>query len=404
MLNRLELVAETLRAALNELATRAPAWLQAVAPPEWYARYAKRIEDARLPREPTKREAYAQTVGEDGFALLDALEAAEAPSDLRELASVDTLRRTWHRHYERTPNDAAGDREPSVSRVRFRPNRDLPPAAEGSESPYDPEARYRHKGDTQWTGSMVHVSETCEPTTPSILTHVHTTPATVHEAQCTAPIQQALVDKGLPPHEHWVDAAYIDAALLVTSHEAHGITLRGPARPNPNWQASIEGAYTLAEFAVDWERQQVHCPQGKTSGSWAERVDHTGGPYIQVRFRRHDCAACRARACCTRATQAPRSLTLHPQAQYQALQAARAWYASREGQQRYQRRAGVEGTISQGVRAFGLRRTRDRGLAKTHVQHVATAAAINMDRLVAWLDERPRAKTRTSRFAALAPL
>jgi len=83
---------------------------------------------------------------------------------------------------------------------------------------------------------------------------------------------------------------------------------------------------------------------------------------------------------------------------------ARAWYASREGKQRYQRRAGIEGTLSQGVRAFGLRRTRYRGLAKTHLQHVATAAAINMDRLVAWLDERPRAKTRTSRFAALAPI
>ena len=75
-----------------------------------------------------------------------------------------------------------------------------------------------------------------------------------------------------------------------------------------------------------------------------------------------------------------------------------------EGQERYKRRAGVEGTLSQGVRAFGLRRARYRGLAKTRLQHVATAAAMNVDRMVAWLDERPRAKTRTSRFAALAPV
>jgi hypothetical protein len=67
-------------------------------------------------------------------------------------------------------------------------------------------------------------------------------------------------------------------------------------------------------------------------------------------------------------------------------------------------RGGGEGTLSQGVRAFGLRRTRFRGVAKTHFQHVAIAAAINIDRIVAWLDERPRAKTRTSRFAALAPV
>jgi transposase len=81
----------------------------------------------------------------------------------------------------------------------------------------------------------------------------------------------------------------------------------------------------------------------------------------------------------------------------------RAWYASAEGQRQYAHRAGIEGTLSQGVRAFGLRRTRYWGLETTHLQHVAIAAAINIDRLVAWLDERPRAKTRTSRFAALAP-
>ena len=55
------------------------------------------------------------------------------------------------------------------------------------------------------------------------------------------------------------------------------------------------------------------------------------------------------------------------------------------------------------MRAFGLRRSRYWGLAKTHVQHVAIAAAMNIDRIVAWLDARPRALTRLSRFAALAP-
>src|SRR5918999_5974137 len=381
VMNRLELVAETLRAALNDLATMAPTWLQHMVPPEWYERYGKRIEDMHLPREPAKREAYAQTVGEDGLTLLDAVDAAEAPPDLRALPSLDTLRRTWHRHYERTPADAVGDGEPPGSRVRFRPSRDLPPAAEGVESPYDTEARYRHKRDTQWTGYMVHVSDTCEPTAPHLLTHVHTTTAAVHEAQCTTPIQQALVAKDLPPSEHLVDAAYIDAELLVRSQQDYGITLHGPARPNPNWQAKVEGAYTLADFVVDWEHQQVHCPQGKAAASWAERIDATGRTYIQVRFRQQDCRACGARAFCTQATQAARSLTLQPQAHFEALHAARAWYRSAQGQERYKRRAGVEGTLSQGIRAFGLRSARYRGLPKTHLQHVATAAALNVQRV-----------------------
>ena len=169
------------------------------------------------------------------------------------------------------------------------------------------------------------------------------------------------------------------------------------------WQRQVAGAYTLEQFTVDWERQQVHCPQGKRSGSWQEHVAPDGHPSIIASFRREDCHVCPTRPLCTQSRQQIRRLRLPPQEQYEALAAARAWYASEEGIERYKQRAGVEGTLSQGVRAFGLRRTRYRGLPKTHMQHVAIAAAINVDRIVAWLDERPRATTRTSRFAALAP-
>ncbi len=404
VLNRLELVAETLRAALNAVATVAPGWLQAVTPLAWYERYSRRIEESRLPKAQAEREAYAQMVGEDGFHFLDALEAAEAPQEARELPVIASLRRTWQRHYDRTAHEVGADGGGVNRHVRFKTNRALPPAAEGIESPYDADARYRHKRDTSWTGSMVHVSETCESTAPHLLTHVHTTPATVHEAQCTTPMQQALIDKELPPREHFVDAAYISAELLVHSRDEQGIILRGPTRPSQGWQMQVAGAYTFEQFTVDWERQQVCCPQGKRTASWQEHVAPDGHPYIIASFRRQDCHACPARPLCTQAQQQGRRLRLPPQEQYEALAAARAWYASEEGLERYQQRAGVAGTLSQGVRAFGLRRTRYRGLPKTHMQHVAIAAAINVDRIVAWLDERPRAKTRTSRFAALAPV
>jgi transposase len=403
VLNRLELVAETLRAALNAVATVAPNWLQAVTPLAWYERYSRRIEESRLPKDTADREAYAHTVGEDGFMLLDALESAEAPAELRALPRIEALRRTWQRHYERTPCAPTAPGGPSGCRVRFKASRELPPAAEGIESPYDVEARYRHKRDTQWTGYMVHVSETYDSTAPHLLTHVHTTPATVHEAQCTTPIQQALIEKKVPPREHLVDAAYISAELLVDSRDEQGITLRGPTRPSQGWQMQVAGAYTIEQFTVDWERQQVSCPQGKQAVSWHERVEPDGTPYILASFRRQDCHACPVRSLCTKAQQQGRRLRLPPQDQYEALTAARAWYASEEGSQYYKQRAGVEGTLSQGVRAFGLRRSRYWGLAKTHLQHIAIAAAINLDRIVAWLDERPRAQTRTSRFAALAP-
>src|SRR5215475_3022270 len=385
VLNRLELVAETLRAALNAVATVAPDWLQDLSPLAWYERYSRRIEESRLPKGQAEREAYAHTVGEDGFLFLDALDSAEAPEGLRELPSIDALRRTWQRHYDRTVDEAMATGKGAQRRVRFKTNRELPPATEGIESPYDADARYRHKRDTSWTGYMVHVSETCESTAPHLLTHVHTTAATVHEAQCTTPIQQALIEKELPPREHFVDAAYISAELLVHSHDEHGITLRGPTRPRQGWQQQVAGAYTLEQFTVDWEQQQVYCPQGKRSGSWQEHVTPDGPPAILVSFRRQACHACPTRPLCTQSRQHMRRLRLPPREQYEALAAARTWYGSEEGIERSKQRAGVEGTLSQGVRAFGLRRTRYRGLPKTHLHHVAIAAAINVDRIVAWL-------------------
>ena len=111
-LNRLELVAEPLRATLNALATVAPDWLQGLAPRAWYERYGRRIEETRLPREPAQRDAYAQTVGADGFHLLDALDAPQAPTGRREFPISATLRQTWQRHYERPARALASPGEP----------------------------------------------------------------------------------------------------------------------------------------------------------------------------------------------------------------------------------------------------------------------------------------------------
>jgi transposase len=395
-LNRLELLGETLRAALNEIATVAPDWLRAAAPRAWYERYARRVEDGRLPRSAAEREAYARAVGEDGFALLDRLDEPEPPEELRGLPKVATLRQVWARHLVRQ------DGGPSGGGVRLRAKEDPPPGAEPTESPYDTEARFRTRSGTSWVGYIVHLSETCADEGAHLITHAMTTLATVHEARCTAAIHAALAAKGLMPAEHLVDAAYVDAELLVRSREDHGVELVGPPRVNASWQTKAEGAYTIDRFEVDWGRERVRCPQGKLSSAWSRQVDHAGAPYVSVTFRKADCGACPARPLCTRAEHRARHLKLQPRAEYEALKAARGRLATREGRRAYARRAGIEGTLSQGVRAFGLRRSRYRGLARTHLQHVATAAAINLDRLAAWLRAAPRAATRTSRFAALA--
>jgi len=390
VMNRLEQVAETMRAALNELAVEAPIWLQSVAPIEWYKRYGRRIEDERLPQSKAGRDAYAQTVGEDGFLLLDLVAQPDAPKDLDKLPMIEALRLVWERHYER-----------KEKKVRFKSKKELANAPPGAESPYDPEARYRHRGKTKWVGYIGHVTETCDDDTPHLITHVVTTTANLHEVNSTEAIHQALIDKGLPPGQHLVDSAYVDADLLVKSRKEDGIIMVGPTRKNPSWQARTEGAYDHYQFEIDWENERIRCPQGKFSRSWYPFTTQ-GKPFSKVLFRDEDCTPCQARHLCTKG--AKKVFILPPRAQYEALREQRLIHASEEGKKLYNKRAGVEGSISQGVRAFGLRKTRYRGLAKTHLQHIATAAAINFDRLVAWFDGVPRGKTRTSRFAALAPV
>lgn len=82
-LNRIELVGETLRHALNSLAVIAPAWVQALSQPEWIERYARRAEDTCLPKGQQAREALAVAIGVDGDTLLGAAYAPDAPTWLR---------------------------------------------------------------------------------------------------------------------------------------------------------------------------------------------------------------------------------------------------------------------------------------------------------------------------------
>ena len=180
---------------MNAIAAEAPIWLRQAAPAEWYERYGRRIEDYRLPKSKEKRAAYAQRVGEDGFKLLELLAEVDTPKAASSLPEVTTLRLMWVRHYSRDEDKNDGN---SPGQIRFKSNRELAPASEAIESPYDTEARYRSRYATKWTGYMVHVSESCEEEDVHLITHVETTAATVHESQKIESIHQALVEKGSP--------------------------------------------------------------------------------------------------------------------------------------------------------------------------------------------------------------
>ena len=140
------------------------------------------------------------------------------------------------------------------------------------------------------------------------------------------------------------------------------------------------------------------CPEGKASVLWSPGRDRGGNEVIHTEFARRECHACPSRPRCTRATTKGQEMALRPRELREALQATRRQQETAEWKAEYAERAGVDRTLLQGVRGFGLRRCRHIGLAKARLHHVATAAAINVYRISDWLGGVPRAVMRTSPF------
>jgi transposase len=391
-LNRLACVGETRRAALHDLAVVAPDWIRQQVTADWFERYGPRIAEACFPKGDAHRYADAEQSGADGFQLLGALSHDTAPRWLRELPTVDSRRQTWVHQYD---TDEPGH-------LCWRQAQDLPPADRRMDSPYDPDAPCGNTRRITWTGDNVHMTAIGDEATLHVMTPVETTEAAVTDVRMTEPLQQALSANQVAPDAPIVDAGYGDATFLGQSPRAFHLALLGPVPTDSSWQAKDEHADDRSQVHMDWAAQQVTCPQGKPSSSWSTRCERWNTPVIRVKCASQDRRHCEARRQCTKAKTNPRPMTLKPQGEHQALQALRQQQHTAAWKARYAKRAGVEGTLSQGVRAFGWRHCRYVGRAKTRRQPLATAAAITIDRLAAWLDGRPHSTTRTSRFAALA--
>ncbi len=391
-LNRLVFVGETMRHVLNVLAVSAPDWLKPQLEPGWIEGYERRFDEYRLPKEPKLRQVLAEQMGADGRQLLQKIFAADSPRWLREIEAVRILQRVWLQQY-----DAVADTEP----MRWRQAADQPPSSVRIHTPYDDEARYSGKRDTTWLGYKVHLTESCDADAPHLITHVLTTPATTPDFDAPAIIHTELAARDRLPAEHLFDAGYVDGGLLVDSQSRHQVRVIGPVTPDHCWQALTDEAYDVSHFAIDWEAKRVVCPQGHASQKWSHTHNHVGAPIINIRFAPSACAQCAERQKCTRSPSGPRHMTFHPRLEHEALQHRRIFQKTSEFKRQYDARAGIEGTLSQAVRVTDLRRSRYIGLAKTHLQHILCAAAINLYRIVNYLADLPIAHTRTSTFVSL---
>jgi transposase len=397
-LHRLERVLETLRAALNQLSAADAAWVRQHIPGAWYERYGPRAESLRLPKEASQRAALAVQIGAEGYALLDGIWGQEDAHHLRPLPALEILRQVWLQQYYRCT-------EPGMEEVRWRGQDERPPAALQIQSPYDLEARYSTKRDTQWVGYKAHLSETCDDGYPDLITQVLTTPATTPDCVMGPTIQQDLATRDVLPGTHLLDSGYVDAELLASAQRLHQIAVLGPPFGSYSRQHRAGHGYGVEAFTLDWAAQQAQCPQGHSSVKWTPGHDMRGGAVVRIRFDTATCRACAVRRACTWAKEAPRQLTVRPHEQHVAMQAARQRQETAAFKAQYALRAGAESTLSQGVRRFDLRRSRYIGLARTHLQQTLNATAMNMVRVIDWLKGRTcgAQRRKEGHFARLAP-
>lgn len=391
-LHSLESVGETLRVALNALAEQEPDWLEGVISPDWFERYVHRFELQRFPKGKAAQEALVQAVGEDSFTLLSAVEHPDAPAGLAAWEAVRRLRQVWEQHYERVQGQIKWRDGPAVKN------------AERVVTPHDSEARESRKRDTEWLGYKVHLMETCTPgERVHLITQVETTVATTQDVERTEALLSAVSHKGWEVEEALMDSGYVSGAILL-AQRARGCEVVGPVLPDPSWQQQT--GYGGQAFTLDWEHKQAICPQGHPSQQWSRKRDNRGEEVIQIFFAPKLCQQCAVKTSCTKSQTGGRTLTIAPRELHEALHERRVEQRSKAFQQKYAQRAGIEGTLSEGVRAHGMRRSRYRGRDKTHLQMVSVAAAINLVRLVQMLQREqaglsPRRVRPPSAFARL---
>ncbi len=356
-LSRLELVWETLRLALGALEAAVPGWVAREVPASVREQYAVRRSDYRLTA--AERQAVVVQVGQDGCWLLDRL-AASPPAGGADLSAVVTLRLVWAQQFARTDD-------------RVTPRADPVPATERLVTPHDTGVRAGEKRGQGWLGDKTHVTERAEAHQPHFVTDVTTTSASSGDAQALPQIRDRLAERDLLPREQYVDAGYVTGPQLAQSADAK-IDLVGPPLPDTSPQE-----FKLADFQIDRAAKQAVCPVGKPSVKGSERTDRDGTRAVNIQFARVVCAGCPLRPRCTDSAS---GRSLHVREQYELVHARRVLAQTPAYQQRLHLRAGVEGTISELVRRYGLRQHRYRGEIQRHLENLLKGAACNLFRLL----------------------
>jgi transposase len=215
--------------------------------------------------------------------------------------------------------------------------------------------------------------------------HASQYPSDDHRA---AVAQASLAERDRLPAEHLVDKGDTDAQVLLDSQQDDRVTITGPVADDPRWQARTGEGFDKSRFSVDWDRRVVTCPTGKPSISWLRNTYPKNGVVWEARFSRQDCTPCPFRLHRTRAKVEPRIIRLQTREQHECCR-RRENSKPPKNSGRGTRRGPVSRAPTSKPSAGVGYIARSIGLAKTHLQHLLTATAVNLVRISEWWNGIP---------------
>lgn len=362
-LSRLELVWETLRLAVSALISADARWSLYHLPATFVEKHTKRQSQYHLSDTKVKQEM--QQAGGDGYWLLKRVE--EQGNHLVNLPEIETLKRVLEEQF----SPPEGDNLPKA-----RPDKDC--SGDVIATPHDQDVRYGSKGTRSWHGYKLQVTETADDE-QSFVTDIDVTSTLETDNQALPDIQQRLEARQLLPAQQYGDQGYVNGGTIETSWQHYQIDLRGYVSSG---NSSKPEGFRLMDFEVNVQQHRAICPAGREAVRW-KPASSTHRQRKRIAYRVWFGTGCRdclffTKDFCT-TDRRGRALDISPY--HDTLQARRREMHSQQFADEMQARNAIEGTISELVRAHGIRRSRYRGIAKNRLQAYFTAVAINLKRL-----------------------
>jgi transposase len=366
-MSRLECIRESLRLALEVLVleeklVRPEGW------PLWWERYVESKLDYRAEADILRGKM--DQAGRDAYQILEWVK--NLSEGLREEKALQILQRVFEENFEMSAESA-------LTQHRAQPTGAI-------QNPHNPDAKWSAKSttrDKEWVGHKVQIAETVgeeprdkgEPTS-GIITSIVTQEAPESDKAGMERTLEEQKEMGLEaPAELYVDGAYVSGHALVQAR-GEGRELMGPAPASPR----RDGRYVVEDFRVDVETRHAICPAGKEN-TQCSRLEEKKTGKVSFRFEWSiHCEGCLLKGGCVSDGQPHRSLVVGEY--HTLLQARREEMKTEEFKRRMRNRNAIEGTQSELVRTYGLRKARYRGIRKVRLQNYMIGAACNIKRQV----------------------